>query len=92
MFIIPGPIALINYPVLSNYPLQYHLDDVECSGSEDMLSDCAHGGIGVHDCMEMAEVAGVICSGEFFLVYSPISGVIRVPMNVRVQRNRCKTG
>ncbi|CAI8040135.1 Deleted in malignant brain tumors 1 protein [Geodia barretti] len=56
------PIALINYPVLSNYPLQYHLDDVECSGSEDMLSDCAHGGIGVHDCMEMAEVAGVICS------------------------------
>ena len=58
----------MSHPFLSNYSLQYHLDDVECSGSEDMLSDCAHGGIGVHNCIEEA---GVICSardGEFFCV------------------------
>jgi deleted-in-malignant-brain-tumors protein 1 len=52
----------MSHPVLSNYPLLYHLDDVDCSGSEDMLSDCAHGGIGVHNCFVMAEEAGVTCS------------------------------
>jgi hypothetical protein len=84
------PIALMSHPFLSDYSLQYHLDDVDCSGSEDMLSDCAHGGIGVHNCIEMAEEAGVTCSGEFvWCIYCPISGQLatQVSMNVSVQRD-----
>ena len=80
----------MSHPFLSDYSLQYHLDDVDCSGSEDMLSDCAHGGIGVHNCIEMAEEAGVTCSGEFvWCIYCPISGQLatQVSMNVRVQRD-----
>ena len=28
----------MSHPFLSDYSLQYHLDDIDCSGSEDMLS------------------------------------------------------
>ena len=36
------------------------LDQVDCSGMEQGLADCDHGGIGVHDCSP-SEDAGVIC-------------------------------
>ena len=36
------------------------LDQVNCSGLEQGLADCAHGGIGVHNCSPF-EDAGVIC-------------------------------
>ena len=36
------------------------LDQVDCSGLEQGLADCDHGGIGVHDCSP-SEDAGVIC-------------------------------
>ena len=43
---------------------QILLDDVQCTGSELTLSECAHSGVGVHDCTH-AEDAGVRCfSGE----------------------------
>ena len=64
-------IPVMSHPVLSVNLLFYHLDEVECTGNEIMLSDCAHGGIGVHDCFERFEEAGVICGGmskTFFML------------------------
>ena len=37
-----------------------HLDDVNCSGTENSLLNCAHGGIGKHNCAHY-EDAGVKC-------------------------------
>ena len=39
------------------------LDDVRCSGSESLLIDCSHRGLGSHDCSH-GEDSGVVCEGE----------------------------
>ncbi|KAL0148926.1 hypothetical protein M9458_055730 [Cirrhinus mrigala] len=38
------------------------LDDVGCSGSEGILTQCSHRGLGTHDCNHGKD-AGVVCSG-----------------------------
>ena len=40
----------------------YHLDDVGCVGNETALIQCEHNGIGVENCDEGQEDAGVKCS------------------------------
>ena len=40
----------------------YALDNVECSGTEDTISDCEHSS--THNCQNN-EAAGVICSSKF---------------------------
>ena len=45
----------------SDDPLNFHLDNVNCDGSERKLSECYHLGIGVHNCYQGSEEAGVIC-------------------------------
>ena len=56
-----------SYPLLShnkhNPPL-YNLDEVQCNGTEQILSNCSHSGIGVHNCGEEKQ-AGVICTSKF---------------------------
>ena len=49
--------------ISSNGSLFYHLDEVDCTGDEMLLSDCEHGGLGIHDCHIRFEEAGVICNG-----------------------------
>ena len=47
-----------------------HYDDVACSGSETLLIDCFHNGIGRHDCNHSKD-AGVVChtiQGEMVFV------------------------
>ena len=39
-----------------------HLDDMSCDGSEASLLECAHGGVGSHNCGH-SEDAGVVCKG-----------------------------
>ena len=58
--------ALSEHRVLSNSPQIYHLDDVNCDGSENTLSDCPHAGIGVENCAIGAEEAGVMCTSKFY--------------------------
>ena len=41
----------------------YHLDNVQCRGSEVSLLSCSHSGIGVHNCRPGNE-AGVNCTGK----------------------------
>ena len=43
------------------YPIWYA--NVNCSGRETNLAQCAHDGLGMHDCSH-SEVAGVICASE----------------------------
>ena len=51
----------------------YHLDDVDCSGDESMLSECHHNGIGVHNCPLRLKEAGVICNGRCSLNIFPLT-------------------
>ncbi len=37
-----------------------HYDEVTCNGTETRLADCAHSGVGIHDCYH-GEDAGVQC-------------------------------
>ena len=47
--------------------LHFHLNNVDCYGNENVLSDCYHGRVGVHDCVAQSEEAGVICNGRLFM-------------------------
>ena len=62
------PINPASYPILSYHTptatQRIHLDDVQCLGNEERLSDCIHQGIGVENCLEGQEEAGVICSSK----------------------------
>ena len=52
--------ALLSHDEPNNSP--YHLIDVHCNGTENMLSDCGHRRkIGYHEC-GTTEHAGVICT------------------------------
>ena len=62
----------------ASYPLQgfgdpdnmsppIHLDNVHCNGDEMTIAECSHSGVGIHDCIEGAEEAGVICTSKKIL-------------------------
>ena len=51
-----------------NALLNIHLDDVACYGNESKLSECKHRGIGLENCEEGVDEAGVICTGKCHLI------------------------
>ena len=63
------------FSLSASYPLQgfgdrddvsppIHLDDVHCNGDEMKLAECYHRGIGIHNCVEGAAEAGVVCTSK----------------------------
>ncbi|XP_065653523.1 lysyl oxidase homolog 2A-like isoform X1 [Hydra vulgaris] len=54
--------ATIKSAFLVGINVSYWLDDVLCWGSESDLLHCWHRGIGSHNCNDLKEIAGVICS------------------------------
>lgn len=45
------------------------MDDVSCYGNETKLSECEHRGIGIHNCIEGTDEAGVLCTSKFYIAY-----------------------
>uniref|UniRef100_A0A4W6BNI6 Soluble scavenger receptor cysteine-rich domain-containing protein SSC5D n=1 Tax=Lates calcarifer TaxID=8187 RepID=A0A4W6BNI6_LATCA len=62
------------------------LDEVDCSGSERSLSECQHGGFGIHDCQH-GEDAGVVCSGEKSFESLTVSDICCNVMLVEIYHN-----
>ena len=59
--LLSGSIPRLQYPVLSTV---YVLNNVECSGDEDMLTDCEHRSISSNFCYKRA---AVICNSKFYI-------------------------
>ena len=75
--LLPASVAVHGHPVLSNASLFYHLDNVYCRGYENMLSECRHNVLGVHNCVINQDEAGIHCISKFcvkpsaaFYIYS----------------------
>ena len=45
--------------------INFHLDNVACTGNETRLVECMHPRVGVHNCKSGTDEAGVICTGEY---------------------------
>ena len=67
MFPLSPPVSYPLQEYGSNNPLNFHLDNVHCNGSENTLSECYHLGIGVHNCFQGSEEAGVICKSKLYI-------------------------
>ncbi|TDH06412.1 hypothetical protein EPR50_G00132880 [Perca flavescens] len=62
---------------------QIWMDDVACTGSESLLSECRHPGFGTHNCQH-GEDAGVICSAPTVRLVNgntPCSGRVEILHN-----------
>ena len=70
---------ICSYYVPASYPLLsfgngaaespvIHLDDVHCSGAEEMLTHCEHSGLGIFSCREGIDEAGVVCTSTIIIM------------------------
>ena len=63
MSLISASYSLLSYGNGGDEPL-IHLDDVHCNGDESTLAQCSNSGIGIHNCREGRDEAGVICTSK----------------------------
>ena len=59
--ILSASISVHKYWEFLPYSILYHLDEVNCYGTEATLIECEHNGIGIADCVTPSEQPGVIC-------------------------------
>ena len=45
--------------------INFHLDNVSCTGNETKLSECMYAEVGAQNCISGSDEAGVICTGEY---------------------------
>ena len=45
--------------------IDFHLDNVSCTGNETKLSECMYAEVGEQNCTSGSDEAGVICTGEY---------------------------
>uniref|UniRef100_A0A8C6Q6N0 Soluble scavenger receptor cysteine-rich domain-containing protein SSC5D n=1 Tax=Nothobranchius furzeri TaxID=105023 RepID=A0A8C6Q6N0_NOTFU len=62
-----SPVAVKNRAFYGRGPQQVWMDDIECTGHENSITDCPHRGFGQHDC-DHSEDAGVMCSETVRLI------------------------
>ena len=48
--------------------IDFHLDNVSCTGNETKLSECMYAEVGEQNCTFGSDEAGVICTGEYQLM------------------------
>ncbi|MEQ2192272.1 hypothetical protein XENOCAPTIV_009395 [Xenoophorus captivus] len=58
------------------------LDNLVCSGTESSLSECAHSGFGLHNCVHN-EDAGALCEGKD---HSSVQGLVAFQLHVMILR------
>ena len=72
LLLLSSSVNSASYPLLEhssfNFILNISLDNVDCNGNESKLSECQHRGIGIHNCVEGLEEAGIICTGKCCLI------------------------
>ena len=80
----PDSAPVQRHPVSSNVSF-YFLDDVQCTGKEDRLSECEHNEVGDHNCHIRYEQAGVKCNGEkasiFYMLFTLLDYYIIVTLD-----------
>ena len=63
--ILPASITVRKHWEFLPYSILYHLDEVNCDGTEANLTECEHNEIGIADCSVSSEQPGVICYSKF---------------------------
>ena len=65
-YIIPASYPLLSHES-SDIPPPILLDGVHCDGTENLLTECNHRGIGIENCADREGEAGVICTSKIML-------------------------
>ena len=49
---------------IANASIPFWMDNVQCTGSEEILDDCSFSGWGIHSCDHSINDAGIVCANS----------------------------
>ena len=49
---------------IANASVPFWMDNVQCTGSEEVLDDCSFSGWGIHSCDHSINDAGIVCANS----------------------------